>query len=398
MNKIITLLFLIIASNAFAKKAIMRRPGFKDNNNLPGQVIYEVNVRQFTKEGTFKAFAKHIPRLKKMGITTLWFMPIQPIGVKNRKGGLGSYYSISDYTAVNPEFGDVEDFKNVIEQAHKLDMKVMIDWVANHCAWDNKWMKTNPEFFEKDSSGKMHSPFDWSDVVELDYGNEGLQDAMIESMSYWVTECNIDGFRCDVADMVPLKFWMNARGTIDNHKKVMWLSETGGSDFLQAFDMVYGWEWMHALEEYHKGKNNIAQLDSIAQWYLQDYQRGKYRLLFTTNHDENSWNGTEYERFGKQALDMATLTMMMPGVPLIYNGQEEPLKRRLKFFEKDNIGFGKYALNPFYKKLIGDRQKFYNQLARGENPVSKITLSKKGNALAVTIGSETKVYKTMLVK
>jgi alpha-amylase len=398
MNKIITLLFLIIASNAFAKKAIMRRPGFRDNNNLPSQVIYEVNVRQFTKEGTFKAFAKHIPRLKKMGITTLWFMPIQPIGVKNRKGGLGSYYSISDYTSVNPEFGDVEDFKNVVELAHKSDMKVMIDWVANHCAWDNKWMKTNPEFFEKDSTGKMHSPFDWSDVVELDYSNEGLQDAMIESMSYWVTDCNIDGFRCDVADMVPLKFWMNARNAIDNHKKVIWLSETGGSDFLQAFDMVYGWEWMHALEDFHKGKNNIAQLDSIAQWYIGDYQRGKYRLLFTTNHDENSWNGTEYERYGKQALDMATLTMMMPGVPLIYNGQEEPLKRRLKFFEKDDIGFSKYTLASFYKKLIAERQKYYNQLARGENPVSKITIGKKRNALTVTIGSETKVYKTMIVK
>jgi alpha-amylase len=398
MNKVFTILFLLISTIAFAGKPIMRKAPFKDNNNLPSQVIYEVNVRQFSKEGTFKAFAKQLPRLKKMGITTIWFMPIQPIGKLNRKGSLGSYYSISDYVGINPEFGTVNDFKSVVKQAHDLGLKVMIDWVANHCAWDNKWMKTNPEFFEKDSMGKMHSPFDWSDVVELDYGNAGLQEAMIESMNYWVTECDIDGFRCDVADMVPLQFWKNARTVIDNEKKIMWLSETGGSDFLQAFDMVYGWEWMHAMEEYHKGKNNIAQIDSIAQWYLADYQRGKYRLLFITNHDENSWNGTEFERYGNRVQDIAMATMMMPGVPLIYNGQEEPLKRRLKFFEKDNIGFSKYTFSNFYKKLLEERQKFYNQKSRNEFPIQKIVIVQKGKLLSIGVGTDTRLLKTIIIK
>jgi alpha-amylase len=398
MHKILAIIFLLSSFISYAGKPIMRKVGFTDNHQLLSSVIYEVNVRQFSKEGTFKAFATQIPRLKKMGITTLWFMPIQPIGFENRKGSLGSYYSISDYTAVNPEFGTLQDFKDVVKQAHDAGMKVMIDWVANHCAWDNKWMKTNPDFFEKDSLGKMHSPFDWSDVVELDYGNDDLRNAMKESMQFWVSETDIDGFRCDVADMVPLDFWMNTREELDASKKLIWLSETGSSEYLKAFDMVYGWEWMHALEEFHKGKNNIAQLDSIMQWYLADYQKGKYRLLFTTNHDENSWNGTEYERYGTQAKGMAELTMMMPGVPLIYNGQEDPMKKRLKFFDKDMIGFHSYDLVSFYKKAIADRQKYYNVKARVEKPIAKITFQAKGKGLIAEIASEKKVLKKISVK
>jgi alpha-amylase len=198
--------------------------------------------------------------------------------------------------------------------------------------------------------------------------------------------------------MVPLDFWMNTREELDNGKKLIWLSETGSSEYLKAFDMVYGWEWMHALEEFHKGKNNIAQLDSIMQWYLADYQKGKYRLLFTTNHDENSWNGTEYERYGTQAKGMAELTMMMPGVPLIYNGQEDPMKKRLKFFDKDMIGFHSYDLVSFYKKIIADRQKYYNAKARVEKPIAKITFQAKGKGFIAEIASDKKVLKKITVK
>jgi glycosidase len=397
LKKILTTLFLFIIGHHLHAQEIMRKAAFRASHNEASQVIYEVNTRQFSKEGTFKAFAKHLPRLKKMGVTTIWFMPIQPIGKQNRKGSLGSYYSIRDYTAVNPEFGTVQDFKDVVAQAHKLGMYVMIDWVANHSAWDNKWMSTNPEFYDKDTNGKMHSPFDWSDVVELDYNNPGLRDTMIASMQYWVAECDIDGFRCDVADMVPISFWMEARSTIDLNKKCIWLAETGGNEYLQAFDIVYGWEWMHVLEEYHKGKANITKVDSIAQWYLQDYHKGKYRLIFTTNHDENSWNGTEYERYGTQAKDMAKLCMLMPGVPLIYNGQEEPLKKRLLFFEKDVIGFKKYQLAPFYHQIIKDRLKYYNVISRNENPLRKISFTGKGKSISSTFYFG-KIKKSVVVK
>ncbi len=317
--------------------------------------IYEVNVRQYTAEGTFAAFQQHIPRLKAMGVKVLWFMPIQPIGVVNRKETLGSYYSIKDYKGINPEFGNLQDFKNIITEAHNNGMKVIIDWVANHTSWDNSWVSQHPEYYEKDTTGKMHSPYDWSDVVQLDHKNEAQQNAMVDAMQYWVTNTEIDGFRCDMAHLTPLDFWKKARVACDSARQLFWLAESQDAPYYQAFDVIYGWEWLHKMEDYYNSKTNIAGLDSIITNYNKDYNNNKFRILFTSNHDENSWQDTEYKRLGASAKAFAVLCATLPGVPLVYSGQEEPLMKKLNFFNKDNIGFANYTLAPFYKALLSTK-------------------------------------------
>lgn len=203
-------------------------------------VIYEVNVRQYTPEGTFNAFTEHLPRLKTLGVDILWFMPVNPIGVKNRKGPLGSYYSVKDYTAVNPEFGTMEDFRRLVEQVHEQGMYAIIDWVPNHTAWDHRWTKEHPDWYKQDEKGEFVSPFDWTDVIQLDYDNEEMRQEMIEEMIFWIRESDIDGYRCDVAHMVPVDFWDEARKELDKVKPVFMLAESD-QYFLHknAFDMTY---------------------------------------------------------------------------------------------------------------------------------------------------------------
>ena len=347
-------------------------------NWLPASTVYEINVRQYTPEGTFAAFATHIPRLKKMGITTLWFMPIHPIGKLNRKETLGSYYSISDYKGINPEFGTLQDFKNLVKLAHDNNMKLIIDWVANHSSWDNPWVTQHPEYYAKDStSGKMYAPFDWSDVVQFDHNNAAQQQAMIDAMQYWVTECNIDGFRCDMAHLTPLKFWEQARLQCDSIKPLYWLAESQDVPYYTAFDVLYGWEWLHKMEDYYKGKTDIAGLDSVITKYNEDYKHGLYRILFTSNHDENSWQDTEYKRYGAAAKTFAVLCATLPGIPLVYSGQEEPLQKKLNFFNKDDIGFNKYELNAFYTALLSERTN--NPALQADSTVQFFRLSTSAN-------------------
>jgi glycosidase len=325
-------------------------------NWLKTATIYEVNVRQYSPEGTFEAFRKSIPRLQKMGVKVLWFMPIHPIGVKNRKETLGSYYSVKDFKGINPEFGTLQDFKRLVEEAHQNNMNVIIDWVANHTSWDNPWVTEHPEYYAKDSTGKMFSPFDWSDVVQLDHKNEAQQNAMVDAMDYWITETNIDGFRCDMAHLSPLTLWRKARVQCDSHKPLFWLAESQDAPYFDVFDVLYGWEWLHIMEDYYKGKTNIDGLDSVIQLYQKDVATNKYRILFTSNHDENSWQGTEYDRLGESAKAFATISALLPGVPLVYSGQEEPLQKKLNFFNKDRIEFSNYGLNNFYTTLLGWKQ------------------------------------------
>ncbi len=355
--------------------------------NLPNEVFYELNTRQFSKKGTFKAACKQLKRLKKMGVTTVWFMPIHPIGTTNRKGSLGSYYSISNYTAINPEFGDIESFKKFVAYAHKQGLKVIIDWVANHTSWDHTWIKSNPAYYAKDSiKNQMYSPFDWSDVVQLDFKNTALRKDMIAAMQYWISTANIDGFRCDMAHLLPIDFWKQARAEIKTNKPLIWLGETQEQNYFEAFDIIYGWEWLHKMEDYVKGTTDAAGLNDVLQMYYTDYQRGKYRLLFTSNHDENSWAGTEYERYDRWAQPLASLTMHLPGVPLIYNGQEEPIKNRIKFFDKDPIAWDAYSLNLFYKRLTGDRLLWYSKSAITTNPITDINIQTyKRDELKLTI-------------
>jgi alpha-amylase len=316
--------------------------------------IYEVNIRQYTEEGTLNAFAAHLPRLKDMGVHTLWFMPLQPIGKLHRKGTLGSYYSISDYISLNPEYGTLGDFQSLVEKIHELDMKVIIDWVANHTAWDHVWTKTNPGFFSKNEFGDFRPPYpDWSDVIHLNYDNKDLWWAMINDMRFWVNNFDIDGFRCDMAHLVPLDFWRYARTELDKEKRLFWLAETEEPHYHEAFDASYTWELLHKMEAYWKRESTINGLSEVLQRYNDAFPKQAMRLFFTSNHDENSHSGSEYERLGKAAKTFAVLCATWNGIPLIYSGQEIPNTQRLQFFEKDPINWtANFGLHNFYRALL----------------------------------------------
>jgi glycosidase len=326
--------------------------------------IYEVNVRQFTAEGTLKALEAHLPRLQELGVGILWFMPIQPIGQKNRKGGLGSYYAIRDYTAVNPEFGTLADFLRLVEKAHALGMKVILDWVANHTAWDHPWVATHKERYKLDDKGAVYSvTFNagtpqveyWTDVVGLNYQDPGLWKAMTEAMAFWLKEADIDGFRCDVASLVPTPFWEQARAKLDAIKPVFMLAESDKVDLhAKAFDMTYDWDLHDQLRAVAKGQ---AGAEELRAWWARrqaKYPPDAFRMNFTANHDSNSWHGSCQEFYGSEAClkAMAVLAAMLPGMPLIYGGQEAFFRKRLAFFEKDAIDWRGYPLAGFYRELL----------------------------------------------
>jgi len=317
--------------------------------------IYEVNTRQYTPEGTFAAFQKQLPRLKEMGVDIIWMMPINPIGVKNRKGSLGSYYSISDYKAINPEYGTEADFKNLVTEAHKLGMHVIVDWVANHTSWDNVWMKDHSDWYTKDSLGNIIIPkgTDWHDTADLNYDKPELRKAMIDAMSYWVKNTDIDGFRCDVAGMIPISFWIHARKAIDELKpNCFFLAEAGEPLQHMAFDMTYDWPLKDTINAIAKGKMNVTSLVKHFADENKKFKPEDLRMQFITNHDLNTWDGSEYERLGDKAVDaFNVLIYTIPGMPLTYTGQEEPLKKRLKFFDKDTVGFGKFERKELLTKL-----------------------------------------------
>ena len=319
--------------------------------------IYEVNVRQYTKEGTFRAFEKEMPRLKEMGVKTLWFMPITPISQKVKKGTMGSQYAAHDYTSINPEFGTMEDFKHLVNEAHKMGFNVIIDWVANHTGWDHVWTVSHPEYYLKDpKTNDFQIASGMDDIIELDYKNPEMRLAMIDAMKFWVKETNIDGFRCDLASWVEVDFWEQARPEVEKIKPLFFIGEfdeLDNPDYGKVFDASYIWTWMHKTKEYNEGKVSFADLKDLLMRYS-NIGDSSMRAWFTSNHDENTWNGTEYEKYGVLAKPLAVFSITWNGVPLIYNGQELPLKtKRLEFFEKDPIPWtGKNELHDFYKTLL----------------------------------------------
>ncbi len=317
--------------------------------------IYEVNVRQYTPEGTLNAFAAQMPRLRDMGVKTLWFMPLTPIAQKNKKGSLGSYYAASDYTAISPEFGTLEDFKSLVKQAHEMGFKVIIDWVANHTGWDHKWTTEHPEYYQRDTATndfKIASGMD--DIIELDFKNPALRTAMKDAMAFWIKECDIDGFRCDLAFWVELDFWKEARQELDAIKPLFWLGEFDElekPEYGEAFDASYTWSWMHKAKDFYQDQLPVDSLLTVLKKY-DDLGDSTMRAWFTTNHDENSWNGTEYEKYGDMAKALAVFSCTWNGVPLLYAGQEIGNKKRIKFFDKDTIQGNDNAMTPFYASLL----------------------------------------------
>ncbi len=318
-------------------------------------VIYQINTRQFTYEGTFAAAQEELPRLKELNVDILWLMPINPIGVKNRKGGLGSPYSVKDYFEINEEFGNKEDFRNFVKAAHKHDMKVIVDWVANHSAWDNQLAVDHPEWYTKDWSGNFQPThwWDWDDVIDFDYSNEGLREYMTDALKYWVKEFDIDGYRCDVAGFVPTDFWNNARKELDAIKPVFMLAEWETKDLHEfAFDMSYAWSLCNTLHGICTKGEGLLGLNTYFSWNEKHWPVESIRMTHTSNHDKNSWEGTEFEMFGDGVKTALVFTFICEGMPLIYNGQEAGNNKRLEFFEKDSIQWKAHEHGDLYKQMI----------------------------------------------
>ncbi len=317
--------------------------------------IYQLNTRQFTPEGTFAAAQNELDRLKELGADIIWLMPIHEIGAKNRKGSLGSPYSVKDYYSVNPEFGTLEDLKKFVDAAHERGMHVILDWVANHTAWDNPLVTEHPEWYEKDRKGNFRPTpwWDWSDIINLDYCKPGLRAYMTDAMKYWVSEAGIDGYRCDVAGFVPVDFWNNVRAELDAIKPVFMLAEWESRDLhAKAFDMTYAWSWNETMHKICQGDADVNGLYIYYSWNESAYPADAYRMTFTSNHDKNAWEGTMYEQFGDGLEAAIALSIVGEGMPLIYNGQEAGNDKRLEFFEKDPIQWKESEIGELYKKLF----------------------------------------------
>ena len=333
-------------------------------NEIKDGVIYEANIRQYSESGKFQDFTKDIYKLKDLGVKIIWLMPIHPISKTNRKGTLGSYYSISDYKAVNPEFGNKDDLDELIKEAHKHDMLVILDWVANHTGWDHKWIKNKPDYYTKNENGEITDPINpstgeswgWTDVADLNFDNMEMQNEMIEAMEYWVKEHEIDGYRLDAAHSCPASFWKKSIKRLKKIKNVLMLAEsdgyhTGGFELIELFDMSYNWSGHHVLNRIYKKENNSEDLKININRNLNDYSSKHVLMNFTSNHDENTWAGTVFDRYGDGAKTFAALTYFLPGIPLIYNGQEYGLNKRLEFFEKDYITKKQTDFYEFYSNL-----------------------------------------------
>ena len=322
--------------------------------------IYELNTRQFTPEGTFRAAEAHLPELKDLGVEIIWFMPIQEIGVEGRKGTLGSYYAIKDYCSFNHEFGTREDFVSFVNRAHELGMKVILDWVANHTAPDSEWTKREGWHY-RDSLGNLIVQYDWTDIAKLNYENEDMRQEMLKAMHFWMDEIGIDGFRCDVAGEVPTDFWEMAMADLRlTHPNMFTLAENNDKAqelTASAFNMYYGWDLQNTMRKLAKGEISVDDLWSFFEQQDTLIRKEAIRMNFTSNHDENSWNGTEFEWFGEEgAATYAAFTYVIPGMPLIYTGQEFGNHKRLEFFEKD--GFERKHAEQFemYKSLNAMRR------------------------------------------
>ena len=398
------LLFFAISCLIFAGHSQVHRDASAQGKLIDGHPawimqgnIYEVNLRQYSQEGTINAFAKNLDRLKAMGVQSLWFMPMNPISKAGRKGTLGSYYAVADYTALNPEYGTMNDWINLVRAIHQRGMKVILDWVPNHTGDDNRWLTEHPDFYVKDSTGKPAMAVDWADTRQLDYHNPEMQDSMIEAMKFWLEKSDIDGFRCDVAWNVPGSFWARCIGQLKKEKNIFMLAE-GDSSYLpnSGFDAVYGWHMFNMMKKIASGQRQAVALDSAFREIESAYPANTLELYFTSNHDENSWNSADFGTFpGAEHAPFAVFTQTMArGVPLIYSGQEEPVLRAISFFEKDPIHFEHYARANFYKTLLALRKRdaalspdaaFKKIVAGDEKAVYSFVREKAGKKILVVL-------------
>ncbi|MDG2491589.1 MAG: alpha-amylase family glycosyl hydrolase [Flavobacteriaceae bacterium] len=395
-NIFITLVLLILIGCHNPSAPIVNEMSPVTEADLASGVLYEANIRQYSPEGTFNAFAKDLPKLSKLGVKFLWLMPINPISTTKSKGPLGSYYAVSDYTGVNPEFGTLEDLKSLVDQAHKLGIYVMLDWVPGHTGWDNHWIKDHPDYYLQNDAGEIIDPinpftgksFGWTDVADLNYENMEMRQAMRDAMVYWVKEVNIDGYRVDQAYAVPMEFYKKTFAALREVKPVFLLAETdinhpGGIEMVDLFDASYDWPGHHLLKDIVHGKKNVSDWDTHIENLFKNYNDRNILVNFISNHDENSWNGTVEESFGKASDAALALDYMSPGMPLIYSGMEYNLNKRLLFFEKDS--FPKVAGKTFkFLEKLGALKQKHAALNSGENRglYTRIATSRDQNVLA----------------
>jgi len=368
------------------------------DSSIENAVIYEVNIRQYSPEGSFNAFTKDIPKLKELGVKVIWVMPIFPISQTKRKatGGdnskfasempaaeqhkyLGSYYAVSDFKKVNPEFGTIEDFRKLVKTAHANGIYVILDWVPNHTGWDHVWIKQHPEYYTQNEKGEIIDPINpetgktwgWTDVADLNYNNPALRKEMTADMKHWITNEGIDGFRCDVAGNVPTDFWQQAIPELRKEKNIFMLAEAWEPELMKdnLFDMEYSWDGHHTSNKIAQGKENVAAWDKYMIAKNKKYEANDILMNFVDNHDENSWNGTIQSRLGNAEEAMTALTYVTPGMPLVYSGNEYGLKHSLKFFEKDSIPKTKGKEWELRAKL-GQLKNENPALNGGKNPAS----------------------------
>lgn len=357
-------------------------------------VLYELNIRQFTPEGTLNAAIERLPFLRSIGIDAIWLMPIYPIGVEGRKGTLGSYYSISDYKGVNPEFGTADDFRAFVSAAHAMGIKVLLDWVANHTARDARWITERPaDWYERDEQGVAKVPWDWTDTAKLNYANHDVWLGEIDAMRYWVEEFGVDGFRCDMAMLVPIEFWQEASEELHKIKSDIFMLAEAEEDnlFDRAFNMSYQWNVHHIMVDIAKGARRVWDLRNAIHAERQRYPREAMRMSFTSNHDENSWSGSEQSRFGASLEVMTALTFLMPStMPLIYTGQEVGYDHSFEFFERDAIPAELYRENrttELYRRLIALKHK-ERALDAGERGGDMIEIDNNAKDCMITLVRE----------
>ena len=326
------------------------------------KTIYEVNLRQYSPSGSFEALTNDLERIKEMGIDIIWLMPIHPISTVKRKGTLGSYYAVADYKDVNPEHGTLEDFKKLTDKIHELGMYTIIDWVPNHTGWDNHWITEHSDYYTKNDKGEIIDPINtetgeswgWTDVADLNYDNPEMRAAMIDAMKFWMTDYGVDGFRCDVAHGVPQYFWedcIKELKTVDENVFMLAEAEIDSLRNQADFEMTYAWNFKNVIVGIADGDSTTSSIDRYLAADRKKFQKG-YHMYFTSNHDENTWHGNVFKRFGDGHKAFAVLCATFDGMPLVYSGQEAPMKKDLKFFEKDTIDWNGYAYADFYKSLL----------------------------------------------
>ena len=330
--------------------------------------IYQINTRQFSALGNFDSIVPELPRIKALGVDIIWLMPIHPIGEKERKGHLGSPYAVKDFLDINPEFGNQYSFRNLVQAIHNLGMRVLIDWVPNHSAWDNPLVAQHPDWYAKDHKDDFRpSPWwDWSDIIEFDYNSCELREYMINALCYWVEEFDIDGYRCDVAGYVPKDFWQQARSELGKIKPIFMLAEWESRDMHEhAFDMTYAWSWNEIMHGIARHGLPLDKLRKYYSWNERSWPKQAYRMTFVSNHDKNAWDGTQYEQFGECLQAAIVLSVLGEGMPLIHNGQEAGESKRLAFFERDPIDWQDHYIGELYAQLIAIK-KHYTALHNGE--------------------------------